>query len=238
MYEVGSWFVYLMNGAILAFIALIVLIWVLRKRGQHAKEVEGKILADIWLPTGRSITGLARPTPDAWVKLGKLGDYRLATPKKICTCGHDEAQHELSIKGGEKDAKEIVRGKCSVCECTGFVVERTLSPIRRWGKYPSNPFLGLKSLQVDVMTESWWLNNPEPITPLENRTLVTSVDAAFHTRESDAEKASVEINEQEARQRQLNEAIANQPSKIVVYIGLGAVVLLEVIGLIQTFAGG
>jgi hypothetical protein len=222
-----------MNGAILAIIALIVLIWVLRKRNQHSKEAEGKILADIWLETGRSVKGLVRPGADGWVRLGKLGDYRLATPKRICKCGCDESEHEKKAEG-----KEVVVMGCAASGCKKFELDKTIAPIRRWGKYPSNPFLGLRTLQVDVVTESWWRNNPEPITPEENRTRVTALDAAFHTRQGDTEKASEEINEQVAMQKQLNQAIANQPNKMVLYLMVGVNILVGVIILIQMFTQG
>lgn len=235
MYQVGPWFVYLMNAAVLALIALGVLIGILKKRGEYAKVSAGKILAEVWLPTGRSIGVLARPTPDGWVNLGKLGDYRLAGERILCQCGHDHPAHELMHKG-----KNVIRGRCTVegCECERMETDRILPAIRRWGKYPSAPFLGIKTLQVDVRTEAWYLNNPEPITAPENRTTVTAVDAQFHTREMAAEIAAVEIQEQEARQRQLMEAISNQPHKMLVYVLLGGNIFLGILILIQIFSRG
>ena len=52
MYEVGPWFVYLMNLAILAIIGIIVLIAIFVKRGQYQREAQGKIQVEIWQPTG------------------------------------------------------------------------------------------------------------------------------------------------------------------------------------------
>ena len=52
MYEVGEWFVYLMNFAILAILGLIVLIALFRKRGQYQKVARQCIQAEIWQPTG------------------------------------------------------------------------------------------------------------------------------------------------------------------------------------------
>ena len=235
MYEVGSWFVWVINLAVLSFIGIGILIWVLRQRNKHARDAYGKVLAEVQLPTGRSIYSLSKPSPDGWVSLGKLGDYRLAGERRICKCGHEEGFHEMAVVA---KTQEVIHGKCMRCDCGEFVIDKLIPAIRRWGKYPPTPFLGLRTLQVDVRTEAWYLNNPEPITPPETRTTVTSVDAQFHTREAAAEMAAVEIQEQEARQRQLLEAIRNQPHKMVVYIMLGATIVLGIMNIVQVFAQG
>ena len=237
MYQVGPWFVYLMNAAVLALVALGIVIGILRKRGEYARVSAGKILAEVWLPTGRSVYVLAPPTPDGWVHLRKLGDYRLAGEKHLCACGHDHSTHDLMQRG---KSSEVYRGKCTVegCECAKMETARVLPAIRRWGKYPSAPFLGIRTLQVDVRTESWYLNNPEPITAPENRTTVTAVDAQFHTRQTGAEAAAVEIQEQEARQKQLIDAISNQPHKMLVYVLLGGNIFVGIMILVQIFSRG
>ena len=236
MYEFGPWIWPFFNFAVLAFVALIVMIVILRRRGKHALEAHGKVLAEVQLPTGRSLKRLVAPTPDGWVHLGKLGDYRLAGERMLCACGHEDSFHDY----GTDSKKNPVRGKCIVdgCACAEYKMERVITAIRRWGKYPERPFLGLGTLQVDVRTESWYYNHPEPITPPESRTLVTAVDAQFHTREIAAEMAAVEIQEQEARQQQLIKAIQNQPHKLVVYVGLGAVLLVSIMNLIQYLSQG
>jgi len=231
MYEVGPWFVWIINLAVISFVGIGVLIWVLRRRSKHAADAYGKVLAEVQLPTGRSLSTLVKPSPDGWVSLGKLGDYRLAGERRICQCDHEEGFHGMESKGSN-----VIRGKCTVCACTEFQVKTLIPAIRRWGKYPPTPFLGLRTLQVDVRTEAWYLNNPEPITAPETRTTVTAVDAQFHTREAAAEMAAVEIQEQEARQRQLLEAIRNQPHKLVLYIMLGIGILLGIMNIVQTFA--
>ena len=236
--DLPRWFIPLMDLGILAIVAFGVVIWVLRERGKNSKNTEGKILAEVWLPTGYPVRKLVKPGPDSWVKLGDMGDYKLASPKNLCKCGHDEAAHLISVKGSDKEVKQVVRGKCILCPCDSYVFSQSISPVPRRSKWPLAPFLGLKILQTDVRTEAWWLNNPEPITPIENRTLVTAVDAAFHTRESDAEKASVEINEQEARQKQLMAAIASQPNKTFLYIGLGLIAILNIVGIVLMQRGG
>jgi len=234
MYEFGSWIWPFFNLAVLAFVALVVLIVILRRRGKHAQEAYGKVLAEVQLPTGRSLSVLVQPTPDGWVSLGKLGDYRLAGERKLCVCGHEDSFHDY----GTDSKKNPVRGKCTACDCTEFRMERLIPAIRRWAKYPARPFLGLSTLQVDVRTETWYYNNPEPVTAPENRTLVTAVDAQFHTREIAAEMAAVEIQEQEGRQRELMKAIANQPHKTVVYVLLGGTLFAVIMLIVQVMSQG
>jgi hypothetical protein len=236
MSEFGPWSWPFFNCAVLAFVALIVMIVILRRRGKHALEAHGKVLAEVQLPTGRSLKRLVAPTPDGWVHLGKLGDYRLAGERMLCACGHEDSFHDY----GTDSKKNPVRGKCMVdgCACAEYKMERVITAIRRWGKYPERPFLGLSTLQVDVRTESWYYNHPEPITPPENRTLVTAVDAQFHTREIAAEMAAVEIQEQEGRQRELMKAIANQPHKTVVYVLLGGTLFAVIMLIVQVMSQG
>lgn len=54
MYEVGSWFVYLLDFAVLAIICAGIIAWILVKRGQYQKEAEKSIRAEIILPSGWS----------------------------------------------------------------------------------------------------------------------------------------------------------------------------------------
>jgi hypothetical protein len=238
--DLPRWFIPLMDLGILALVAFAVMVWIFRERGKNAKKTEGKILAEVWLPTGYPVRKLVKPGPDAVVKLGDLGDYQLAGPKNLCKCGHDEKLHAMGIKGTDKEVKQPTRGKCSLCTCGSFDFKEAIAPVPRRSRWPLNPFLGLGMLQVDVRTEAWWLNNPEPITPIENRTLFTAVDAAFHTRQSDAEKASEEINEQQALHKELTSALANQPNKMIIYIGLAVIAILNIVGIVlmQRAAGG
>jgi hypothetical protein len=236
MYTVGSWFVYLMNGAILAILAVIALVAILVKRDQYAKEARNAVLCELWIPGGRPYQKLAHPTPDGWVRLGRAGDYKLAVARRLCTCGHDENEHGLAEN---KATRQVGRGKCQHvgCECTQFEEGRVIPAIRRWGLYPIRPFLGLKTLQVDVRQESWWLNDPTPITPPDNRTTVTAIDAQFHTREQVAAEGAVEIQEQEGRQRAFVEAMQKMPDKMLLYILVGISIAVGLFGLIQSFGG-
>jgi hypothetical protein len=54
MYEVGSWYIYLLDGAILAIIGMVLMVVVIFKRGKYQKEAEQCIRCEIHLPTGWS----------------------------------------------------------------------------------------------------------------------------------------------------------------------------------------
>ncbi len=103
---------------------------------------------------------------------------------------------------------------------------------RRYGKHPMNPFMGLSWLQVPIRIESWYLDNPEPIKVPEDKIVATSAEIKAMTREIQATTAAMEIQEIEARQKELTNAILNQPNKTVVYVLLAAVSLVSIITLI------
>ena len=54
MYEVGSWFVYLIDAAVLALVGIAAMIFILYKRGKYQKEAVQCILCEIMLPSGWS----------------------------------------------------------------------------------------------------------------------------------------------------------------------------------------
>ena len=54
MYQVGSWFIYLMDAAILAIIGIAAMIAIFVKRGQYQKQAQACIRAEIQLATGWS----------------------------------------------------------------------------------------------------------------------------------------------------------------------------------------
>lgn len=52
MHEVGSWFVYLIDLAVLCILGMIALVLIFLKKGTYQKEAEGCVRAEIELPTG------------------------------------------------------------------------------------------------------------------------------------------------------------------------------------------
>jgi len=229
-----GWQTNLIYAAVIAVAVAALLVIALVKKGQYDEEARNGLLAEVWLPSGRPVQRVIQSSPDGWVRMGRLGDYRLAVPRRICECGHDESDHQF-ITVDPKTRVKTVSVKCH-CGCTEFKEAKVIPAIRRWAKYPSNPFLGIKAIQTWIRTEAWYLNNPEPITPTENRTKVTAIDAQAHTREMDAQNVGIRIQESEARQKQLQAAIENQPNKMLVYGGLGGLILLSVIVLVQLIA--
>lgn len=181
MYEVGSWFVYLLDAAILAILAFITLAMVFIKRNQYAKDAVGKLQAEIQLPTGWS-EYYTIPVDDN-AKSVTIDDFiYLLNPEK-----------------------------------------------RRYGKYPMAPFMGLKWLQVPIRIESWGKDNPEPIRQTYDKSVATSAEIKAMTREIQATTAAMQIQEIDSRQKELTNAIANQPNKNIVYIGLGLAALASII---------
>lgn len=184
MYEVGAWFIYLIDGAIFAIIGIAVLVAIFVKRGKYQKAAEKCIRAEIQLPTGWS---------------------------------------EFHVVPCDINAKSVT--------IKDFIY--TLDPARRrYGKYPSNPFLGLSWLQVPIRIETWYQDITEPMRQTYDKIIATSAEIMAITREIQAVTGAMQIQEIEARQKELTNAIANQPNKMVVYIMLGLTVVASVVSLI------
>jgi hypothetical protein len=85
-------------------------------------------------------------------------------------------------------------------------------------KYPSDPILGLKALQVDVPICSWEENNPEPINPYTRERFVSASLLASTNNEdflAFASAASTEIKELET---ELAKAYASRINKNIMYV--------------------
>lgn len=158
----------------------------------------------------------------------------------------------IFIKRGkyQKEAEGCIRGEIelptgwtyySVVECDmnaksvtidGYVY--TLHPeYTRWGKHPLNPFMGIKALQVPIRVEKWFKDNTEPMhRPEDDTTIATAAMINAMVTEHVAVAAAMDIQEVNDRQKELTFAIANQPNKMVVYIGIGVAVLFSFIAMV------
>jgi hypothetical protein len=192
-------------------------------------------MAEVWMPTGFPQTKIVKPSPAGWVDLGKLGQYKLAVAQNICKCGHAENHHtEVRIEQKDTGPKKITTlgGTCQECTCPKFEFDHSTNYVRRWGRYPERPFLKLWQLQVPIRKESFFYNNPEPITPPEERIKVTATDAALLVRQLNAQETATEIVETQALEKQLLNTVANLPNKMVLYIGIVGILVADVVILI------
>jgi len=226
MYTVGSWFPVLLNLSILAIVILVGIVWMLYRKSQYDKQARGAIWADIWLPSGDSFFKLVKPTVDGWVRLLK-GDYKLSVSKQFCKCGHEVDQH---LMGDDRKLKCQVEG----CLCREYELAYTIPNVRRRAKYPPRPFLGLKWLQCDVRTESWFLNNPDPITWADSRSSVTALDAMVHTRQMAGQQEAASIAETEARQKKWEQIITKVPDKVTLYILIVIAIIASMVSFIHS----
>lgn len=216
-----SWAIHILYVAIVAIIVAILLVIAYFKKKTYLEEARGNVLAVVKRPTGWPLKKIVAPTPDGWVRVAK-GDYKLATQLK------------------EKKPEDITDEER--CRVSG---EYKFSPWAfEWDVYPSTPFLGLKVLRVPIRRCEWWENDPNPIIKPEflpawkcscgkEYHSVTAADAQAHTREMDAMNVAIRIQEAEARQNEMQKALANLPNKVVLYGLLFAAVLFNVISLIR-----
>lgn len=100
---------------------------------------------------------------------------------------------------------------------------------RRFGVHPLRPFMGLAWLQSPIRIETWFKDNPEPMRQAYDATIATSAEIHAITREIQATDAAMRIQEMDARQQQLENALANQPNKTIVYILLAVVAIIGIV---------
>ena len=186
-YEVGAWFIYLIDGAILAVIGIVLLILIMVKRGKYQKEATNCIRAEIQLPTGWS---------------------------NYFTIPCDSNAKSVSIDNSI------------------YLLDPNK---RRWGRHPMNPFMGLTWLQVPIRIETWSKDIPEPLRLEQKTTIATADEIKAITREIQATNAAMMIQELESQQKELVNAISNQPNKILVYVLMGIAVAASIGSLIMIY---
>jgi len=94
--------------------------------------------------------------------------------------------------------------------------------------YPSHRYTnyGFWPFKAILRIESWERNNPEPIRPRYDKPVMTAAEITASKNEIQATTLAMDIQENQERQKQLTNAIANQPNKLVVYIlGIGTMLL-------------
>lgn len=97
--------------------------------------------------------------------------------------------------------------------------------VKNWGMHPRLPFMGLRSLQVQIRKCTWYFNNPNPFYRDDKTPEVTAAEIGAMSKEATAVAAGVAAVELKSQQEQMIKAIANQPDKTVVYVGIIAAVI-------------
>lgn len=189
MYTVGIWFVHLMNIAILAIVAVIVLSYIQVKKGQYLREAATCIQCEIKMPTGHDEYHTVPLVVSAeWVEIKGI-NYNL--PKEV----------------------------------------------KNWGLHPRLPFMGLRSLQVQIRKCTWYFDNPNPYYRDDKTPEVTAAEIGAMTKEATAVAAGIAAVELKSQQEQMIKAIANQPDKTIVYVMLGLAIVAGAFTAINTVIG-
>jgi hypothetical protein len=223
MYEVGSWFVYLLDGAILAVLAFIAIVMVFVKRGQYAKQAEKSIRAEIQLPTGWS-------------------EYH------VVPC--DDNAREIEVRDGDKSSGKYMLnperrryGKHPMNPFMGLSWLQVPIRIEAWAKdnpepiKPSYEFIEVTEEQdgKQVTTKVPVINydtDEDGNRVVANYLIASSREIKAVEDEHTAVATAMEIQEMHAQQTALISAIKNQPNKMVIYLGLGLNALLLIINLV------
>lgn len=209
MVDAPTWFVMLFNVVlIVCLICVFILLWSWRT----VKRAEGKMIAEIWEPSGYPVRHLVQTD-----KSGKTVEvdgitYRL--PREDV----DEDQYERDEKGNV-----VIDGE-------GKRIRKY--PSHRYTRYPASAPLGLKSLQVTLRIESWAKDNPEPIRPYYGKLTVTGLEWTAAKREIQASALAMDVQESEAREKEMRRGLLNLPNKLILYLLAGGGCLGSVICLV------
>ena len=212
MYTVGSWFTILMDLAILAIVGIVALIYINYKRGQYQRAAVRCIRAEVVQPTGWSKFYIVPCEPDAKSVTVDGLSYFLDFPETEVIVGAAQIDRGKGNPGKGEKEKEAPANQ------------------RRWGRHPMVPFLGLTTMQVPIRIETWYLDNPIPV----RQGAVPSPD--YMAMEIEAMKrgaiaaaGTIKLAETEARQKELANAIGNQPNKTYVYAGIVAILIAVIV---------
>jgi len=139
--------------------------------------------------------------------------YRLLLPKNPDGCTIDAPQgHDVrDLKGKQYNRYVYSKGDIDIA------------------KYPPNPFLGIKALQVDCPLVSWKENYPDPINPYRDEPIVTASKLANLNEDAFlafAMAASQHIAELE---KELAAALASKVNRNIVYVGLAILLVANII---------
>jgi len=215
MYEVGSWFVYLLDGAILAIIAFIALIMVFLKRNRYQKEAVNKLRAEIQLPTGWSDYFVVDVNDNArTVTVGRFVYFLNPEKRKYGKhplnpfMGLSWLQVPIRTESWAKDNPEPIQASYEIIEEEDDKGVKTPRRVLYFdtdedGNRVVAKFLVASSMEIKAVEDE-------------------------HT----AVATAMEIQEMHAQQKALVNAIENQPNKMVVYVGLGVVALACIANLI------
>lgn len=219
MIDAPDYFVYTFD---LLMFAVIIFGLVFLKAWWNVRQTKDKIIAEIWEPSGFATREMVKPGPSGQtVNVDNL-EYRL--PK------------ELSEKEIAKEAAEQ-KGKGEP------VSEIHTYPRRRWVYRPNWPMPA-----IPMRIESWERDNPEPIRPfygrvdkdgkfIDSQLTVTSTEWQAQKSVIQATSIAMSVQEREAREKEYARAMAGLPNKMIIYIGLGALLILSVINLFMMYQG-
>ena len=209
MVEADVWVIIVLD--ILLFGVLPVIAVIFAKCWWNVRRTKSCMIAEIWEPNGDTPRELVKPDPTGHTIVVDNLVYRL--PRELS----DEEIKKFNNKG--------VR----------------IYPRKRWASMQNRP---LPPIQLRV--ESWERNNPEPIRPFygritedgkfdDSQLTVTSTEWAAQKNVIQGTQIAMRMQALEAWQEALQRLMANMPSKMIVYIGLGIAALGSAISAIMIY---
>lgn len=208
MVDAPDWFVYAFD---LLIFAVIVGGLVFLKAWWNARNVKGKMMAEIWEPNGSVKRVLVKPdSTGATVTVDNLV-YRL--PKDL----------------GEKELAGL--------RAEGKPVSSNTYPRRRWMEYPNKPltpiFVRIESWERDnpEPIRPFYGRVDDKGMFIDSQLTVTGKEWQAQKSVIQATGIAMNVEERAAREKEWQRAMANLPNKWVMYLGLGIIAILAVVSL-------
>lgn len=148
--------------------------------------------------------------------------YRLLLPKNPdgCTVNAPQGHDVKNLKGEQTSCYVYSKADIDIA------------------KYPPDPFLGLKTLQVDCPLVSWKENFPDPINPYRAGVIVTASKLANLNEDAFLAFAMAASQHIADLEKELASALATKINRNIVYIGLAlCFVGIIVVGFLSYKAG-
>lgn len=207
MVEAPTWFVWMFNimiGALIILVLLFIGAWL------NAKKTEGKMMAEIWEPSGFAPRHLVKPDPTgATVTVDNI-IYRL--PREL-------SQRELETHTHVYPSRRYITYKPFL----GLKFLQSPVRIESWERdnpEPIRPFYG----RVDKDGKF-----------IDNQLTVTSTEWAAQKSVIQATGIAMSVQEREAREKEWERGMRNLPNKMVLYIGIGIAALASILCAVLTY---
>ena len=168
----------------------------------------------------------------AWAWFQRMRYNKAVEGKMLCEFWPETGMRYKELLPVEVNGIEVKSPKGHQCPRYFFDKNSTYT-----ARFPDDPFLSLKFLQVDVPINSWPENNPEPINPYRDPIKPIATSALIDSlRDNDFAAFAMAANKQiQELEEALAKALINSVQKKTLYIGAGVISIIALIAVILSY---